>query len=363
MAFAPAEGSIAVTFQACKEHLQNLHASLLRLSSDAHDAPESQRCADEIGRLGMWNIETGATEGQLDYALRRSSRLRNGVLELLHDLAELSVEGEQHNPRTRLVTHAVIAISLSSGKVVHVIEENAESTLIPDISEKDNSASSEVESSFSFGSSELCSPLHQRISEIRDIVTCLVRQISALQDPTPHDTRTIATYEGADSSDQLHMQSKFPKADFALLNRLGTANWKRRQQVMNLRSQNEEPIRESDRKEGTDTPSEDGRSHSILQPDVSTYSQGYVMTQGSEITHQESIFSGQDSLRGTALTSLTDRSKRKPNENSRHPVAVENHRLKLPRPPPPCSFFNGQQFKCPYCFHDLIEVSSSTSWK
>ena len=363
MAFAPAEGSIAVTFQVCKESLQKLHASLLRLSPDAHDAPESQRCADEIGRLGMWNIETGAIEGQLDYALRRSSRLYDGVLELLRDLAEMSAEGEQYNLRIGFFAHIVIAITISSGKVVHVTEENAERSYIPDISEKDNSASSETGSSFSFGSSELCSPLHQKISEIREIVTCLVRQISALQDPTPHDTRTSVTYEGADFVDQSHMQNKFPKADLDLLNRLGTANWKRRQQLWNLHSRNEEPMRESARMEGTDTPNEHGESNPVLQADVSTYNRDYVMTQGSETTHQESVFSRQGSLLGTSLTSVTNRSKWKPDENSRHPVAAENHRLELPRPPPPCSLFSGQQFKCPFCFHDLIEISSFASWK
>ena len=54
---------------------------------------ESQQCSDEAGRLEIWNFEIGARDGQLDHALRNSSRLRDRVLELLRDLVGPSDEG------------------------------------------------------------------------------------------------------------------------------------------------------------------------------------------------------------------------------------------------------------------------------
>ena len=90
MAFVEFDGSIAWLFRNCRQSLRELHHSLLR---DAQDASEGQRCSDEIGRLDMWDTETGASEGHLDHALRLSSRLRDGVVELLQDLAQLSAEG------------------------------------------------------------------------------------------------------------------------------------------------------------------------------------------------------------------------------------------------------------------------------
>ena len=90
MAFVEVDGSIAWLFRNCQQSLRELYHSLLR---DAQDASEAQRCSDEIGRLDMWDTETGASEGHLDHALRLSSRLRDGVVELLQDLAQLSAEG------------------------------------------------------------------------------------------------------------------------------------------------------------------------------------------------------------------------------------------------------------------------------
>jgi hypothetical protein len=57
-----------------------------------------------VGRLRLWDAETGAKEGHLDHALRKSSRLRDGVLELLHDLRDLSAQGKSFVPREKLST-------------------------------------------------------------------------------------------------------------------------------------------------------------------------------------------------------------------------------------------------------------------
>ena len=93
MAFVKLDGSIADLLRDCLETLDTLRDGLSELPEDAPDELECQRCNDEIGRLRLWDAETGARKGQLDYTLRRSSRLRNGVVELLRDLANLSAHG------------------------------------------------------------------------------------------------------------------------------------------------------------------------------------------------------------------------------------------------------------------------------
>lgn len=92
MTFVPADGSIAKLFPEASKALQHVCDSLT--GSSYHDpiSSESQRCRDEVGRLEIWDIEIGARDGQLDHALRNSSRLRDTVLELLRDLVDLSSE-------------------------------------------------------------------------------------------------------------------------------------------------------------------------------------------------------------------------------------------------------------------------------
>lgn len=90
--FVPANRSIAKTFLEATKALQNVCDSLADRSPHDPISSESQRCSDEVGRLEIWDIEIGARDGQLDHALRNSSRLRDRVLELLRDLVNLSDE-------------------------------------------------------------------------------------------------------------------------------------------------------------------------------------------------------------------------------------------------------------------------------
>ena len=184
----------------------------------------------------------------------------------------------------------------------------------------------------------------------------------SLQDPTPQHTGTQLSYEGADSFDQSHVGSKFPYADPELLNRLGTANWRRRQQLLVLRETEEEDALASDLRDGENSPYEKQEADYTSEGDVSMYSTRYGTSLGTQPTG-EWTSSERDSRIGTALTSLTDNSGQKLKNFNRPVVAVEVHRLKLPRPPKPNSSFDGRQFKCPYCFHELVEVYSFSSWK
>ena len=92
MTFVTADGSIAKLFLKGSQALQLVRDSLTGRSLDDPISSESQRCSDEVGRLEIWDFEIGARDGQLDHALRKSSRLRDRVLELLQDLINLSDE-------------------------------------------------------------------------------------------------------------------------------------------------------------------------------------------------------------------------------------------------------------------------------
>ena len=92
MTFVPADGSIANLCRDAFKSLQNIRDSLTARSIYDPTSSESQRCSDEVGRLEIWDIEIGARKGQLDHALRKSSMLRDRILELLRDLINLSNE-------------------------------------------------------------------------------------------------------------------------------------------------------------------------------------------------------------------------------------------------------------------------------
>ena len=92
MKFVPADESIAKSYLEASKALQHVCDSLTGRSLHDPISSESQRCSDEQGRLEIWDIEIGARDGQLDHALRNSSRLRDRVLELLRDLINLSDE-------------------------------------------------------------------------------------------------------------------------------------------------------------------------------------------------------------------------------------------------------------------------------
>ena len=186
--------------------------------------------------------------------------------------------------------------------------------------------------------------------------------MSALRDPTPHDIRSQASYEESHHFDQSHVMSKFPKATSELINRLGTANWRRREKLMFLRSKNEDNVLEEGDK-GEVAPSPEGEQLIGSEPDVSAYSHSSGLGPESEVTGEFTVSSEMDSWQGTAMTSLTGNGVRELQDLSRPMVAVEAHRLRLPRPPEPNSMFEGHQFKCPYCYRGLVEIYSFPSWK
>ena len=156
------------------------------------------------------------------------------------------------------------------------------------------------------------------------------------------------------------MQSTFPGADLELIERLGTANWKRRRQLIYLRVRKEEEVHGINFK---NAPLLDGEQERdlISEADVSMYS--YGMRQGSQATGDWTASSAMASSVQTPMTSLMEAPSQKPSAPSHHTTGIKARRLKLPRLPEPNSSLCGRQFTCPYCLHELVEIISLSSWK
>ena len=227
------------------------------------------------------------------------------------------------------------------------------------------SSSSEPESNLLLSSTDFSSPLHQNISEIHDILGCLLRQVPSLQDPTPHDTRTKDNFEGAYSFNLSHIQSKYPKANKDLLSRLGNANWTLRRQLISFRTQDEEQevAAEPALNVGSSVTSEDNDNDTVSEADASQYSNVKNTGLHHQLTDTWTAFSENGLTLGTVITSMDGDPMLKMLSFDQPVARVEAHRLKLPRSLKPNSGFEGKQFRCPYCSYQLVKVVGLKTWK
>ena len=264
---------------------------------------------------------------------------------------------------TQARTDIAAALSILAGKIASVSDEHGDNRQQPLTSESDSSAASEQDISVDSSCANPSTPLQQHLTEVREILTCLFRLLPALQDPAPHDTRTHASNPGGDVFDHSHVRSKFPQANPELLSRLGSANWKRRQQLMFLRTQDdEETVAENDGIEDAVSPPTHEDGDDLSAADISYYSHTEV-TQGSQVAGEWTSSSGFASGIGTALTSVSNNPIPKSQALDRPTTGVEAQRLRLPRPPEPNYSLDGKQFRCPYCFHSLVAIASFSAWK
>ena len=74
------------------------------------------------------------------------------------------------------------------------------------------------------------------ISEIADIVTCLLKLRQTLDDPTPNDHISKTFNVDAAHYDIQHVREKLPKASRVIADRLGRANWRRRHYLIGLQN-------------------------------------------------------------------------------------------------------------------------------
>ena len=168
---------------------------------------------------------------------------------------------------------------------------------------------------------------------------------------------------GAALNDIQHVRQIFPHANLEIVNRLGHANWKRRQHLINLRSQQDEAsMREEIKLQldvlGSDatlpnSPSDINSQHGYPPSKTNLSSIGEV-----SINDSSTGFSFERSRTSTDITSMIDL----PKITTLPPSVQKQSRLRLPRPPPPSGVSNDQAFKCPYCFHNMLLTEHQSNW-
>ena len=189
----------------------------------------------------------------------------------------------------------------------------------------------------------------------------------------------------AAQSDVNHVEASFPQADSNLAQRLGRANWERRQSLRDLRAKLEvnphrisgkdldrsvlqdipaDPVDSATATGDEDSDSSDSSSESSVETDSSTVNlhpnQGISGSSSRTMTartRSPSRFSAD----ATQSTGLTEPSREAPPTESVSLASTEHFRV--PKPPSPNASFTGKTFVCPFCAHEISDLKSPFEWK
>ncbi|OCL04529.1 hypothetical protein AOQ84DRAFT_300694, partial [Glonium stellatum] len=207
------DSSIAEEVTECLQSFRSLCSALLRPNINFPEQMPLSKVKDEVSRFKVWSGNIGAHRSgrsSLDYRLRDASHLRKRVVGLLKDL------NESLSDATSIVLGEIVPWDKIS---------SSEDGLGINTNEKlDNS--DHIEDSLSV------TELSQILSDIIEVVNCLLRLSVAIRNPAPHDrfVKSASTdtshYEPYDIQ---HACMKFPSADKKLTALLGKANSRRRQ--------------------------------------------------------------------------------------------------------------------------------------
>ena len=252
---------------------------------------------DELGRLRVWASNIGAHQtGQLslDFRLRDASHIKDQTVKLLQGLQR------------------------TLNNLDEVLADPA-----PDEGEIDSE------------DDEDGTELQQIYKGLVDNITCLFKMSMAIRRPAQHD-RLLGTKRADAASfepfDRQHVSNKYPKADSAVIDRLGAAI-SRRRAGLKYRERHHEKL-----KQGINRILPD-------QPDtVSTKLSETIVTEYDEIC---SAFEDTASNSGVSQTSYAQ--------------TLLQGQDAMTIPPPPKESADGAAFECPYCYF-IITVNSRRSW-
>lgn len=227
------------------------------------------------------------------------------------------------------------------------------------------------------------------LARAHDIVTLLMQLGPSLLDPTPHNRSELSAHSGAAQQDISHVHACFPKADDSLAERLGRANWERRQFLRNLRDAREDNRPRADGKdldeaiqhtlgsnpstsavataaeESDAGNSEAGSSLGTIDTDLSDKDDSYSdisLSEGRQKTARTYAPSDfQFSLDETHSTAITEPSKGVVLQNQSPEEDVKRYRV--PRPPGPNENLTGAPFLCQFCSHMVLDITTASQWK
>lgn len=372
MSFIPLQqDSITSAAKEALDALTALCESNKNLPPDDDYEATTQAYNDEIERLGIWIRERGVREGKLDHKLRESSGIHFRVLVLLRELSGITDES------VRLDNNAETSNRAGSDKssFPHAWSKDDSNVSV-------GSGSLSLDTDFTRAESLPDTPL----THIHEMVGLLLELGPVLLDPTPEDRFARSTHPEAARRDIDHVRAIFPRADDRLVERLGRANWERRQYLMSLLPALEydgpkvevvgsafvKPVERDDRLDSSGFQSDS---------EVSLRLEKDVLQQVPHSSHEENMDderAGRDGADDTSFTISQFQSSTLGNFSTSYTAIIvpskgvatieENVPLaktsrRLSNPPCPNELLSGDEFTCHFCAHKVTGIGSASEWK
>ncbi|KAF2786341.1 hypothetical protein K505DRAFT_221217, partial [Melanomma pulvis-pyrius CBS 109.77] len=262
----------------------------------------------EIERFRIWCSEVAAhriRRSSLDYKLREASHLRDRVLELLRGLEDVIREANE-----------IICGDKVPWEDLSDIDSDCPEDELPQV--------------------EATTELQQLVSNMAEIVTCLMQLSMSLQNPAPHDQFKGSIHIDMthfETFDIEHVRGKFPNAEEYLVTRLGKAI-SRRRQYLRYRDLHRKKL-----EQGLQLPEP---APPVIQSTVASPIPLAVKTSSSIVDLVKNDYY-EDTLSQTSYASST------------------NDATRLRPPPLPEQGQDGAPFECPLCFR-FTSVRQVSSW-
>lgn len=211
-------------------------------------------------------------------------------------------------------------------------------------------------------SSESDTSVQQLTSDVEECVNCLIKLVPVLRDPAPQDT-----YKGNVSYDEARedidlAKRMFPHATASVLRRFGSANWRRRQALLSLMSQQHISTNLNQSSKGDNQQYSGLRQNamaSVMKPSDSSFvfsPPDVTLSSGSShagaASIDDSVFSQSDYFSSRSGTSVAESD-----------LMTWTKHFEIPKPP--INLKPGSSFDCPYCGQEIIvglQVTSNEDW-
>ncbi|KAI0505729.1 hypothetical protein F5B22DRAFT_494797 [Xylaria bambusicola] len=272
-----------------------------------------QKFLDEFARFKIWAGNLGAHRrgrSSLDWRLRDASHLRELVINLLTDL-----KSSLHD------TQSLLHNDLKTDQNEALIPEGSLGT--DDIETNDDTEFLEI------------------ITDINDIIGCLLRLSVSIRNPAPHDHFMSSKFIDTsyfEEYDVEHVKAKFPHIELALAIRLGKAISQRRQYFKYRKAHHE-------------------KLNAGLDLDLGRSEAGAQSTIASSIP--TALKDNENSHPAFSRLDEEEESNSGASQTSYATSGPESGRLKIPSLPKQAS---DGPFECPFCYM-IISVSTTIQWK
>ncbi|KAL8792564.1 MAG: hypothetical protein Q9195_004863 [Heterodermia aff. obscurata] len=291
--------SIIAALKSFNEFIQQIKAP----DCEAVEGLSIRGWEDELGRLRVWAANIGAhqtNQSSLDFRLRDASHVREQIIKLLHSL----------NRRLDDAREVLQEADDEDSEVSSDAEQEVEKLdLEPEMLQMQHSAAAIINRLFQ--------------------MSILVRKPAQVDHRVRSSRAEVAAFEPFDYG---HVRDKFPRAEEALISRLGSAITTRR---MYLKYRERHAAKLKQGINGVSTGAANEGSVAVLSDTMATN------LRDSNIDFDEKTSESGESSTSYAATLMSGGA-----------ITV---------PPPPIESQNGNPFECSLCFH-IIKIESTKSW-